>query len=144
MRELSDAERAAIYDILVECCGASELAREKFLAYMLHVPENGGQEFRFMGWLGFGGKLYSNSQGVYVDCYREHKTPIVAFAIKVANERIRAALAARDETRGPVYEVERDRHGLMYSGPLEVGECVRVVVVRDTPVEVIGEGERDG
>jgi hypothetical protein len=26
----------------------------------------------------------------------------------------------------PVYEIERDRHGLMYSGPLEVGECVRV------------------
>jgi hypothetical protein len=26
----------------------------------------------------------------------------------------------------PVYEIERDRHGLMYSGPLKVGECVRV------------------
>lgn len=28
-----------------------------------------------------------------------------------------------------VYEIERDRHGLMYSGPLEVGECVRVMPV---------------
>lgn len=26
----------------------------------------------------------------------------------------------------PIYEIERDRHGLMYSGPLGVGECVRV------------------
>lgn len=25
------------------------------------------------------------------------------------------------------YEVERDRFGIMYSGPLEVGECVEVV-----------------
>jgi hypothetical protein len=34
-------------------------------------------------------------------------------------------------TEQPVYEVERDRHGLMYSGPLEVGECLRVQVVGD-------------
>lgn len=27
----------------------------------------------------------------------------------------------------PVWEIERDRHGLMFSGPLEVGECRRVV-----------------
>jgi len=33
----------------------------------------------------------------------------------------------REDTERPVYEVERDRFGTMYSGPLEVGECVRVV-----------------
>ena len=49
-------------------------------------------EWRFGGWLGFGGKLYSNSQGVYVDCYAEQKSPLVAFAIKTANERINALL----------------------------------------------------
>jgi hypothetical protein len=34
----------------------------------------------------------------------------------------------------PIYEVERDRHGLMYSGPLQVGECVRVTPVGAGPV----------
>jgi hypothetical protein len=40
-------------------------------------------------------------------------------------------IAAREYTRsaGPVYEIERDRHGLMYSGPLGVGECVRVLAL---------------
>lgn len=33
----------------------------------------------------------------------------------------------RLEPRGSVWEVERDRHGVMFSGPLEVGECRRVV-----------------
>lgn len=30
-----------------------------------------------------------------------------------------------------VREVERDRHGIMFSGPLEVGSCLRVVAVDD-------------
>lgn len=30
------------------------------------------------------------------------------------------------EKRGP-WEVERDRFGVMFSGPLEVGECIEVV-----------------
>jgi hypothetical protein len=29
----------------------------------------------------------------------------------------------------PVYEIERDRFGTMYSGPLEIGECLKVQVV---------------
>ena len=32
--------------------------------------------------------------------------------------------------RSTRYEVERDRHGIMYSGPLDVGECVQVVPVK--------------
>lgn len=34
----------------------------------------------------------------------------------------------RDESRRP-YQVERDRFGVFYSGPLEVGECIEVVAV---------------
>jgi hypothetical protein len=34
-----------------------------------------------------------------------------------------------DTREESIYEIERDRYGLMYSGPLEVGECVRVVPV---------------
>jgi hypothetical protein len=29
-----------------------------------------------------------------------------------------------------IWEIERDRFGVMFSGPLEVGECKRVVEVR--------------
>lgn len=35
------------------------------------------------------------------------------------------------DTAHPGYEVERDRFGVMYSGPLEVGECRRVVPVEE-------------
>jgi hypothetical protein len=35
-----------------------------------------------------------------------------------------------------VWEVERDRFGVMFSGPLEVGEYIRVVAVRD-PASVL-------
>jgi hypothetical protein len=46
-----------------------------------------------------------------------------------------------DERR--VYEIERDRHGLMYSGPLSIGECVRVVALdAASPVPVSREDEQ--
>lgn len=86
-----DWQLDAIYSILVECCGASEDERADCLKYLATTTLN-GHEWRFRGWLGFGGKLYVNSQGVYVDCYPEQKSPL-----KVANERIEAALAAREE-----------------------------------------------
>jgi hypothetical protein len=35
-----------------------------------------------------------------------------------------------------VWEVERDRFGVMFSGPLEVGACIRVVAVAD-PASVL-------
>lgn len=75
-----------IYHILEECCGATEDRREDFLSYMRNKDDY--KEFRFEGWLGYGGKLYENSQGIYVDCYPEDRTPIRTFVIKTANERI--------------------------------------------------------
>lgn len=56
----------------------------------------------------------------------------------------------------PVWEVERDRHGVMFSGPLEVGECREVIPVpcglcggygamneaTGTPVECIACGKK--
>lgn len=80
---LTDELTEPIYDILEECCGAQADGRGEFVAYMRH-ERNG--EWRF------GGKLYSNPQGVYVDCYAEHKSPLAKFAIKTANERISALL----------------------------------------------------
>ncbi len=107
--ELTEQEREAIYDILVEWCGASEDLRGECLVYLAQPVKHGGHEFRFGGSLGSGGKLYSNSQGVYVDCYWEHKSPIAAFAIKVANTRIRAALASSEaQPQGDALGILRD------------------------------------
>lgn len=80
-----------IYDILEECCGATKGLREEFISYL--AIEKLNAEFRFVGWLGKGGKFYSNSQGTYVDCYSEHKSPLATFAIKIANERIKYLLS---------------------------------------------------
>lgn len=86
-------EWEGIYEILITCCGAPELSdvRAEFLDYM--GTANPCREWRFGGWLGFGGKLYANGHEIYVECYRKHKVPLVAFAIRVANERISALLA---------------------------------------------------
>jgi hypothetical protein len=45
-----------------------------------------------------------------------------------------------------VYEVERDRHGITYSGPLEVGECVRVSLADagSTALDLLDEFDRYG
>lgn len=34
-----------------------------------------------------------------------------------------------------IHEIERDRFGIMYSGPLQVGECIKVIRVDDLPRE---------
>lgn len=68
--ELTDAQKDAIWDVLVEVCGAGERWRSNF-AY--HFPAGG--EFRFQGDLGFGGKVWADRRRVYVDCYRENETP---------------------------------------------------------------------
>lgn len=91
-RRLFNADEAgAIYDVLVECCGAHPEDKQTFVTDL--ITENRlGHEWRFQGWLGFGGKLYANTQGVYVDAYSEHKTAMARFVIGVANERIDALL----------------------------------------------------
>jgi hypothetical protein len=39
--------------------------------------------------------------------------------------------------RGQFYEVERDRFGFMYSGPLGLGECVTVVPAAELLAAVV-------
>lgn len=60
-----------VFDVLVEHCGAHESDRESFLH---HWPAC--REFRFMGSLGMGGKVYNSGTGtgVWVDCYAEDVT----------------------------------------------------------------------
>lgn len=70
--DLSEEQIDEIYQILVDHAGAhgGELERLDFLLSM----QEGCTEYRFIGKLGFGGKLRRNSSGLYVDCYAEDET----------------------------------------------------------------------
>lgn len=94
--DLTKDQSESIYKILEECCGAASDELRAFVDYMCPTnADSHGFEWRFSGWLGFGGKLYSNSQGIYVDCYAEERSPLAVFAIKIANERITDLLGLR-------------------------------------------------
>lgn len=70
MIELSDTQKRAIWDILVQVCGAHPGLWDQFNH---HFPQC--REFRFQGALGFGGKAWADRRRVYVDCYSEDETP---------------------------------------------------------------------
>ncbi len=72
-------ERAnKIYDLLVTIGGASESDRDDFVYY--HTETKTGQ-WRFCGYLGFGGKYLSNDNRV--SYYKEDGTPEI---IEIANK----------------------------------------------------------
>jgi hypothetical protein len=76
-----------IWQVLVETCGAdnTDHHRETFVRT---AQVQGITEYRFMGKLGFGGKLYA--QGEFrVDCYHEDLTSEREKMIDVANERLK-------------------------------------------------------
>jgi len=61
-----------IYDVLVTSGGAQESMRNPFLSYHADAENDGHQEWRFSGKLGFGGKYYYEND--VVDCYPEDLT----------------------------------------------------------------------
>lgn len=82
-----------IWNILRECCGASEDSYDSI--HFADVAETQGiTEWRFGGSLGFGGKFWANKRPgqsgmvFYVSCYREHETPERSAMIQNANERL--------------------------------------------------------
>jgi hypothetical protein len=78
--------RLAIWLILFEECGASTGdVRDQFLH---HFPRC--REFRFMGSLGFGGKVHWSGGRLYVTCYAENYTPERRDAMQRANDRLHA------------------------------------------------------
>lgn len=88
-----------IWDILVECVGASESGRDEFV---WHQSENYCSEYRFMGRLGFGGKFWRNrgyrhdgswGEKWYVNQYAESAKFGDAEAIAEANNHLDALLA---------------------------------------------------
>lgn len=80
----------AIYEILVEECGAAPA--NQWQSSFVDWFEKGSDpdEWRFSGWLGFGGKFWHNRGKLYVNCYREDETPDRLDMIERANARINA------------------------------------------------------
>jgi hypothetical protein len=81
---------SSIYDILIRCCGASEYEQDRleFVNHALAHDPSRTLEWRFQGWLGFGGKIWLyNSDVPYVNFYPEDSNP----------SRERSALRANDE-----------------------------------------------
>lgn len=84
---LSRKKAKAIYQILVEECGAPEHSR---LNFVMAQSSDEVTEWRFCGRLGFGGKFWRNSGRMYVNCYREDENPEILAMIEAANKRLEA------------------------------------------------------
>lgn len=78
----SESELDSIFTILVEIGGANESMRSSFI----HNHIDGCKEWRFMGYLGYGGKYRSKSNTV--DCYLEDETPNRLEIIEKLNRRL--------------------------------------------------------
>lgn len=77
-----------VWSLLVREAGAREDERADFVAYV--SEPNRSHEWRFMGLLGGGGKLYVNTNnGVHVGCYAEDETPKRRAIIDVVNAALR-------------------------------------------------------
>lgn len=72
-----------VYYILVEECGADMNSIESFSEL------NGDfREWRFIGYLGFGGKVWNNNDDIYVNCYPEDVNAERKKMIEEANKRL--------------------------------------------------------
>lgn len=85
----------AVYEVLVRHAGAREDGRDEFVFHLAR----GCEEFRFMGSLGFGGKLYVEPRRWRVGAYPEDiaRWPAMAETIRVTNvalDGLRASFAA--------------------------------------------------
>ena len=92
---MSPAALNAIYDVLVDECGAYDSADARS-DFAVHWPACG--EYRFQGKLGFGGKVWSPTMrsAPKVTCYPEDRTDDWAAMIERANERL-ARVPLREE-----------------------------------------------
>lgn len=72
-KPLTENQAERVWVILVEECGASPSADSKW-EFVYHQTREHCAEFRFMGKLGFGGKLWNQSLRLHVTCYPEDLT----------------------------------------------------------------------
>ena len=93
---LTERQAREAYAICVDECGARPLDRYDEHAFIDYATSENPLEWRFMGSLGFGGKLYfSRWNGLHVGCYRENETEERISAMERANQRLRDLDAGR-------------------------------------------------
>jgi hypothetical protein len=83
-------QAVAAYALLVEHVGARDDAMERH-CFVHYFVEREGDEYRFQGNLGFGGKFRNNGNfncTPYVDCYPEDLTEAREAAIKAVNAKL--------------------------------------------------------
>jgi len=68
------AEAMQIWHILIDNAGASSNTYDRH-GFVIEAMSGEWTEWRFIGNLGFGGKVWNNCGRVYVTCYRENETP---------------------------------------------------------------------
>ena len=73
-----------IFDILIREAGAYESERVNFT----FAQRDGCTEYRFCGYLGFGGKFWNYLDKWYVTCYKEDETPERLEIINRTNEAL--------------------------------------------------------
>lgn len=77
-----------IWSVLVDLAGAHEDERDAFVRY-LTTPNEHGHEWRFIGRMGFGGKLhYNDFRGAQIDCYPEDRSEERDAIANAVNERL--------------------------------------------------------
>lgn len=98
-RLLSLAQAEAAYDILVEEAGANPDTGDRY-AFVQYVRTN-GQEYRFIGLLGFGGKFRNGTIGGTPDvcCYPEHMNPERKAIIAKVNARLKVMIERTESER---------------------------------------------
>ena len=93
------AKWGRVYDVLVQEAKAAEDYRERFLDYMTEeLPSRGrtNGEWRFMGCLGFGGKLYWDGRRASINKYPEDRSDEDVVLIKRVNDMLRAIIASEE------------------------------------------------
>lgn len=84
---MTEQEANRVYDLLVELCGAVPDWREPFVKYHT-ANRSDSTEWRFAGFLGFGGKFWSNDGRWWVTCYSEDENEARRLIIDATNQRL--------------------------------------------------------
>lgn len=94
---LDETAAHRVWDVIVEKAGARESDREDGVRY-LTTASDFAHEFRFIGLLGFGGKVrFSDEHGAWIDCYREDRDEVKDAILSHVNERLALIVPTRAE-----------------------------------------------
>lgn len=76
--------------ILIEFAGANSRILKEHSDFISYLTEDNrfGHEYRFMGSLGSGGKLYTNNRVWRISCYREDETSERLKVIELVNSKL--------------------------------------------------------